>query len=42
MLSLTKENEAAKQHAAGALHEADAQFMTYYAANYIEDLGGSA
>lgn len=36
------DDEAAKQSAAGALYEADAQFLTYYAANYIEDLGGNA
>jgi hypothetical protein len=36
------DDEAAKQRAAAALHEADAQFLTYYAASYIEDLGGNA
>lgn len=36
------DEEAAKKRAAAALHEADAQFLTYYAANYIEDLGGNA
>lgn len=32
---------AAKQRAAEALRGADAQFLTYYAANFIEDLGGA-
>jgi hypothetical protein len=36
------EDDAAKKRAAEALHAADAQFVTYYAGDYIEDLGGSA
>ena len=32
------EDEAAKQRAADALRAADAQFINYYAANYVEDL----
>ena len=35
------EDEAAKQRAADALRGADAQFINYYAGNYVEDLGGS-
>ena len=35
------EDEAAKQRAADALREADAQFINYYAENYVEDLSGS-
>ena len=34
------ENEAAKERAANALRAADAQFLNYYAENYVEDLGG--
>ena len=34
------DDEAAKQRAADALRAADAEFVTYYANNYIEDLGG--
>ena len=33
------EDEAAKQRAADALRGADAQFINYYAENYVEDLG---
>ena len=32
------EDEAAKQRAAGALREANAEFINYYADNYVEDL----
>ena len=32
------EDEAAKQRAADALRAADAQFLNYYADNYVEDL----
>ena len=32
------EDEAAKQRAADALRGADAQFINYYADNYVEDL----
>jgi hypothetical protein len=35
------EDEAAKQRAAEALRAADAQFVNYYADNYVEDLSGS-
>ena len=35
------EDEAAKQRAADALRGADAQFINYYAENYVEDLSGS-
>jgi hypothetical protein len=35
------EDEAAKQRAADALRAADAQFLNYYAANYVEDLDGN-
>jgi hypothetical protein len=35
------EDEAAKQRAADALRAADAQFINYYAENYVEDLSGS-
>jgi len=35
------EDEAAKQRAADALHAADAEFLNYYAENYVEDLGGA-
>ena len=34
------EDEAAKQRAADALRSADAQFLNYYADNYVEDLNG--
>jgi len=34
------EDEAAKQRAADALRAADAQFLNYYAENYVEDLSG--
>jgi len=34
------DDEAAKEHAASALRAADAQFLNYYAENYVEDLGG--
>ncbi len=33
-------DEAAKQRAADALRAAHAQFLNYYADNYVEDLGG--
>jgi hypothetical protein len=33
-------DEAAKQRAADALRAADAQFINYYADNYVEDLNG--
>jgi hypothetical protein len=33
------DDEAAKQRAADALRAADAQFLNYYADNYVEDLG---
>ena len=36
------EDDAAKQRAAGALRGADAQFIIYYAENYIEDLDAGA
>jgi hypothetical protein len=36
------EDEAAKQRAADALRGADAQFINYYAENYVEDLGAGA
>ena len=35
------EDEAAKQRAADALRGADAQFINYYAENYVEDLSAS-
>ena len=35
------EDEAAKLRAADALRGADAQFINYYAENYVEDLSGS-
>ena len=35
------EDDAAKQRAANALRGADAQFINYYAENYVEDLSGS-
>jgi hypothetical protein len=35
-------DEATKRRAAAALHEAGPEFLTYYAANYIEDLSGTA
>jgi hypothetical protein len=35
------EDEAAKQHAADALRGAGAQFINYYAENYVEDLSGT-
>ena len=35
------DDEAAKQRAAAALHQADPEFLTYYAAHYIEDLSGT-
>jgi hypothetical protein len=35
------ENEAAKQRAADALRAANAQFINYYAENYVEDLSAS-
>jgi hypothetical protein len=34
------EDEAAKQRAADALRGADAQFINYYAENYVEDMSG--
>jgi hypothetical protein len=34
-------DEAAKQRAADVLRAADAQFINYYAENYVEDLSGS-
>jgi hypothetical protein len=34
------EDEATKERAASALRGADAQFLNYYAENYVEDLGG--
>ena len=34
------ENESAKEGAANALRSAGAQFLNYYAENYVEDLGG--
>ncbi len=36
------EDEAAKQRAADALRAADAQFLNYYADNYVEDLNGDS
>ena len=36
------EDEAAKQRAADALRAADAQFLNYYADNYVEDLNGGS
>jgi hypothetical protein len=33
------EHEVAKQRAADALRGADAEFIKYYADNYVEDLG---
>ncbi len=35
------EDDAAKLRAADALRGADAQFINYYAENYVEDLSGS-
>jgi hypothetical protein len=35
------EDEAAKQRAADALRAADAEFLNYYADNYVEDLLGN-
>jgi hypothetical protein len=35
------EDEMAKQRAAEALRASDAQFLNYYADNYVEDLGGT-
>jgi hypothetical protein len=35
------EDEAAKRSAADALRAAGAQFLNYYADNYVEDLGGN-
>jgi len=35
------DDEAAKQQAAEALHAAHAEFVHYYAENYVEDLGGA-
>ena len=35
------DDEAAKYRAAAALRAADAEFLTYYAASYIEDLGAN-
>ena len=35
------EDEMAKQRAAEALRAGDAQFLNYYADNYVEDLGGT-
>jgi hypothetical protein len=35
------EDDAAKQRAADALRAADAQFLNYYAENYVEDLGAN-
>ena len=35
------EDEAAKERAADALRASDAQFLNYYADNYVEDLGGN-
>ena len=35
------EDEAAKERAADALRAADAQFLNYYADNYVEDLSGN-
>lgn len=34
------EDEAAKERAANALRAVGAQFLNYYAENYVEDLGG--
>ena len=36
-----REDEAAKERAANALRAANAQFLNYYAENYVEDLGGN-
>jgi hypothetical protein len=36
------EDDAAKQRAAGALRGAHAQFINYYADNYVEDLDAGA
>jgi hypothetical protein len=36
------EDELAKQRAAEALRASDAQFLNYYADNYVEDLGGTS
>jgi hypothetical protein len=36
------EDEAAKQRAGGALRAAHAEFLHYYAKNYVEDLPGEA
>ncbi len=36
------EDEAVKQRAADALRAADAQFLNYYADNYVEDLNGDS
>jgi hypothetical protein len=36
------DDEAAKQRAAAALRAAHAQFLSYYATNYIEDLGADS
>ena len=36
------EDEAAKQRAADALRASRAESISYYAENYVEDLGGSA
>jgi hypothetical protein len=36
------EDEAAKLQAAGALRAARAEFLHYYAKNYVEDLPGEA
>jgi hypothetical protein len=33
-------DEAAKRHAAEAMRGADAEFLVYYATNYMENLGG--
>ena len=35
------EDDAVKQRAADALRGADAQFINYYAENYVEDLSAS-
>ncbi len=35
-----RDDEAAKQRAAGALRAAHAEFLHYYAKNYVEDLAG--
>jgi len=36
------EDAAAKERAADALRRADAQFINYYAENYVEDLSGDS